>query len=425
MSSGGRLILTNTSLSSLPVYTMGMFKLKEGIHQQMDSIRGNFFWQSTGDRSKYHMAKWEHLCIPKDMGGLGILNTRTMNEALLGKWVWRILKADKKDICVKLLGKKYLRSNSFLQCDFLNGSQFWRGVLETRSVVTRGLISKVFNGRNTRFWEDVWLGDIPLKLEYANLFEICDKPKCTVADCWAGDGWRIGFRRALGESELKEWERLMECLDDKQILEVDTEDVFFWAYEKSGIYSTRSMYRNIMFRGVNNHRMRKLWKSKLPMKIKVFMWLLIQDKLQTGVNLKKKKWKGDMNCCLCGKPENADHLFFNCILAKTVWTCFKEALGWNKIPQGLQEVFDEWIPLGSHNYHVKLFILSIVLWGIWNVRNKMCIEKVFVGSSKEIFLQIVGFHTEMAYSSKGGRCQVSGRHDGNNEDMAAGFLEAN
>ena len=29
---GGRLILTNTSLSSLPIYIMGMYRLEEGIH---------------------------------------------------------------------------------------------------------------------------------------------------------------------------------------------------------------------------------------------------------------------------------------------------------------------------------------------------------------------------------------------------------
>lgn len=30
------------------------------------------------------MMKWDHLCIPKDFGGLGILNTRFINEVLLG-----------------------------------------------------------------------------------------------------------------------------------------------------------------------------------------------------------------------------------------------------------------------------------------------------------------------------------------------------
>ena len=73
------------------------------VHQQMDSIRSNFFWQRAKDKSKYHMVKWDQLCIPKDFGSLGIMNTRTMNEALLSRWVWRMLKADIEDICYNLL----------------------------------------------------------------------------------------------------------------------------------------------------------------------------------------------------------------------------------------------------------------------------------------------------------------------------------
>lgn len=50
LTSGGRLILSNSSLSSLPIYIMGMYRLQEGIHQEMDSIRGKFFWQGAGDK---------------------------------------------------------------------------------------------------------------------------------------------------------------------------------------------------------------------------------------------------------------------------------------------------------------------------------------------------------------------------------------
>jgi hypothetical protein len=33
---------------------------------------------------------------------------------------------------------------------------------------------------------------------------------------------------------------------------------------------------------VTNQRMTKLWKNKLPMKLKVFLWI-VQDRLQTGL----------------------------------------------------------------------------------------------------------------------------------------------
>jgi hypothetical protein len=33
------------------------------------------------------MAKWEMVARPKDQGGLGILDSRMMNECLLVKWI--------------------------------------------------------------------------------------------------------------------------------------------------------------------------------------------------------------------------------------------------------------------------------------------------------------------------------------------------
>lgn len=87
--------------------------------------------------------------------------------------------------------------------------------------------------------------------------------------------------------------------------------------------------------GVVNKRMQKLWKSKLPQKLKVFNWLASQERLQTWVNLKRRKWKGDEKCCLCGVAEDMNHIFFQCRIAKMVWFCIKEALGWGQIAQKL------------------------------------------------------------------------------------------
>ena len=48
------------------------------------------------------MMKWDNVCLPKDYGGLGILNTKILNESLLLKWVWRIYNANKNDMCCNL-----------------------------------------------------------------------------------------------------------------------------------------------------------------------------------------------------------------------------------------------------------------------------------------------------------------------------------
>jgi hypothetical protein len=44
LSSGGKMILTESCLSSIPTYTMGIYYLQEEIHHKMDMARANFFW---------------------------------------------------------------------------------------------------------------------------------------------------------------------------------------------------------------------------------------------------------------------------------------------------------------------------------------------------------------------------------------------
>ena len=107
---------------------------------------------------------------------------------------------------------------------------------------------------------------------------------------------------------MHEWKKLMDILDNVVISE--GEDTFSWILEKSGQYSTKSMHRRLSFRGIVNRRMVKLWKNKIPMKIRVFMWLVMQGRLQTGSNLKKKQWRGTGKCCLCGAWEDENHIFF-------------------------------------------------------------------------------------------------------------------
>ena len=68
----------------------------------------------------------------------------------------------------------------------------------------------------------------------------------------------------------------------------NSHDVVKWALEKSGTFTTKSMYRWLSHRGVINKRLQHIWQSRLPMKLKVFLWHISHNRLQTGVVLKKK-----------------------------------------------------------------------------------------------------------------------------------------
>jgi len=85
LSSGGESILIDSSLSSIPMYTMGVYELYEGNYQMLDSIRARFFWQGTGKKRKYHMVKWPALSRPKEFGGLGFFRCESDEQVLVGK----------------------------------------------------------------------------------------------------------------------------------------------------------------------------------------------------------------------------------------------------------------------------------------------------------------------------------------------------
>jgi hypothetical protein len=49
------------------------------------------------------------------------------------------------------------------------------------------------------------------------------------------------------------------------------DDVICWGLIASRIYTTRSLYRFMTSSGVDNRMMRRIWKCKIPLKIKIFL----------------------------------------------------------------------------------------------------------------------------------------------------------
>lgn len=87
LSYGGRSILINSSLTSIPMYTMGFYWLHEGTRKRFDSARGRFFWEGVGNRKKYHMVKWEALATPKGFWWFGFCGYKSYEHGSSGKMV--------------------------------------------------------------------------------------------------------------------------------------------------------------------------------------------------------------------------------------------------------------------------------------------------------------------------------------------------
>ena len=91
-----------------------------------------------------------------------------------------------------------------------------------------------------------------------------------------------------------------------------------WMLTAGRKFTVKSLYRDLIKSDVG-FSMKFLWKTKVPAKIRFFLWLLARKSILTRDNLIKIGWKGDKNCVFYGKDEMIDHLFFSCSVAKTIW----------------------------------------------------------------------------------------------------------
>jgi hypothetical protein len=128
----------------------------------------------------YHMVDWATVCRPKEVGVLGILNTRHMNIALMLKWVWKLYhNAD--GLWADLIRAKYLGEHDlFSPLVPTKGSQFWNSIQRVKWYFKLGAKHSVRNGKRTFFWLDWWLGTSPLRDRYPVLFSCCTSPFITV-----------------------------------------------------------------------------------------------------------------------------------------------------------------------------------------------------------------------------------------------------
>jgi hypothetical protein len=141
-----------------------------------------------------------------------------------------------------------------------------------------------------------WVRYAPLKLMFPKSYEHANK-NLTACDCFEEGEWRITFCRAFGQEEMDQWDAMLTLLQDVTLS--DGNDRACWALERSGNYTTKSMYRLLAHRGVINKRMQRLWGCRLPLKIKVYVCLACQGRLQRGVALKRRGWKESERCVVC------------------------------------------------------------------------------------------------------------------------------
>ena len=212
-----------------------------------------------------------------------------------------------------------------------------------------------------------------------------------MADCWDHGAWSVNFRRSLSSREGESWEELLDLLPSTD-LDQEARDDVIWSLDCSKSFTTKSLYRFRTHRGVCISASQDVWRTKLPLKIKIFFWQLQHNKLQVAASLKKRGWTGEIYCRLCGEVETTNHVFFGCSVARFTWCCLRDTFDWAERPSNLGDVLgDKFLGVMKIPAHLKLFVIAGITWAIWRSRNKMAIEKLFPKNLLDVIRSGVAF----------------------------------
>ena len=100
------------------------------------------------------------------------------------------------------------------------------------------------------------------------------------------------------------------------------EDVWYWLADSRGCYSVRSCYKMLTSTSPNPFTSvwRKLWKLKVPNKVKSFIWRAATNVLPTATNLTSKSVDIPSTCAVCNAhEETVTHALIECSFAKSCW----------------------------------------------------------------------------------------------------------
>ena len=138
---------------------------------------------------------------PKDKGGLGVLNLRLQNYALLLKQLHKFYNKHSTP-CVQLIWNKYYAHKVPHAAGAL-GSFWWRDLLKLCTLYRGIATCTVGDGSSVSFWDDLWSGEI-LSTKYPWLFSFALNPDVSVNQVMLSDDLDTIFNLPISEPAFTE-----------------------------------------------------------------------------------------------------------------------------------------------------------------------------------------------------------------------------
>ena len=352
---------------------MSYFKLPKGLIKDIEVMIRKFWWGYSSDTRKIHWVKWEKLCSPKEDGGLWFKEIEKVNEALLAKQVWHMMK-NPESLCLKVFKARFFPNCSILEANESKaGSYAWKSILSAREVVKNGTVWRIGDGNSVGIREDKWLPDQCYRKVTSPLPSIPPDSKVSYLIDTNTREWKVDLiKQAFVPQEAE------------KILSIPLSirlppDQLIWSINPSDKFTTRSAYRLLASNALANNPSssnsgpqksfwRGLWKLRVLAKVKHFAWRACNEALPTMVNLACRQVVNLELCSNCNSvPEDVVHAVWSWKAVEGVW----QTLSWKNplvhAQQGnFSNLFASFLQV-TEDYGAEIFILAA--WSLWNRRN--------------------------------------------------------
>jgi hypothetical protein len=290
MSQAAREILIKSIAQAIPAYIMGVFKLPLALCDALTKLIRDFWWGVERGKRKTHWVSWDKLLRTKFQGGMGFRDMRIFNQALLARQAWRLL-AFPNSLCARVLKAKYYPAGDLVDTVFTgNPSSTWTAITYGLELLKKGLVWRIGNGEKVRIWRDSWLP----RSSYGKI--LSPKGRCRlrrVSELIDSNGrWNEALVRAT-----------FLPIDVDVILSIKPsrrfeEDIIAWMAEKNGVFTVRSAYKLGLAETPMQTAMasassapdghdivwKRIWRPKVPPKVKHFAWKAASEALATEAN---------------------------------------------------------------------------------------------------------------------------------------------
>lgn len=197
------------------------------------------------------------MTVPKDLGGLGLIDLRCLGIALRLGWEW-LRRTDPSRSWHALPSKPERTVQAFFQV---------------------AIHIEVGNGVDCMFWTDRWINGSSISHLASCLYAVVParRRRMSVSSALRDCAWVSDIRGAMTVQVLLDYLCIWELVETV-VLRPDVQDKFIWQFGPDGVYSASSDYRAMFIGSVQLRGAKQLWKASAPPKVKFFFWLAVHDR---------------------------------------------------------------------------------------------------------------------------------------------------